>query len=167
MPPLTPGKGHIVINVVEPKEIFRLEERRLRMMQRLAVAVAQEREAIHKQFNQFTGTWDHKPAWTKPPLRVSALMISAHIYTGDRIFRFIELGTSVRHAVMSPDFKPKTKPKRVRSVAGVGGKMIVRRSIRMPGIAPREIIPTIMDRRKEKFVAKINGIIAYSLSRRG
>ena len=77
-------------------------------------------------------------------------------------FRWLNDGTSVRWAVMSPDWKSKTKPGVLRSGGGRGRVIIAgrramsRRNIRpRPGIRARNWTATLQKRRKTRFTQRM------------
>jgi len=70
-------------------------------------------------------------------------------------FRWLNEGTRVRHAVMSKDFRPKTRHRTIGSRRGRGGMVFVSRKIRLPGIKAREWTDEIRKRRTPKFQVKV------------
>lgn len=53
------------------------------------------------------------------------------------IWHYLDEGTDVRYALMTPDFSPKTRPGALDSVAGTGGVIIVDLEHPRPGIEAR------------------------------
>ncbi|RLC88773.1 MAG: hypothetical protein DRJ03_01610 [Chloroflexi bacterium] len=75
-------------------------------------------------------------------------------------FRWLNEGTRVRHAVMSKDFRPKTRHRTIGSRRGRGGMVFVSRKIRQPGIKAREWTDEIRKRRTPKFRVKVERTFA-------
>lgn len=78
---------------------------------------------------------------------------------GAKKWIFLNVGTSLRWAVMSPNWKSKTKPRQLKSGGGRGKAIIVgkramqRRNIKpRPGIDAREWTPEIFETRSPEFV---------------
>jgi len=46
-------------------------------------------------------------------------------FTKSNKYRFLELGTKIRHALMNPGYQPKTRPGRISSTGGIGGRRIL------------------------------------------
>jgi hypothetical protein len=79
-----------------------------------------------------------------------------------RKFKFLDEGTALRWALMSQDWKSKTKPRKIKSGSGRGRPVIVgRRAMQARGIGPRpgiearEWTETIGKRRKPKFTKRM------------
>jgi hypothetical protein len=81
-------------------------------------------------------TWNHKVTFTKPIIRYSGGDASITISTHDTIFLYLDGGTLVRTAVMTPGFVPKTVPGGpYKSGKGKGG--FSHYGTRRPGIQAR------------------------------
>ena len=68
---------------------------------------------------------------------------------------WLDQGTRVRRALMSPDFKPKTRHRTMGSRMGRGGVLFVSRRIARPGIKAREWSEEAAERRTPKFIKKV------------
>jgi hypothetical protein len=100
---------------------------------------------IQADFQKTTATWqDHSPVF-KRQVRYSGGFGEIKVTTGDRVWGYLNRGTSERWAVMSNDFLPKTTPFALQSSPGRGGAVLRGRSAMqkrgmsaMPGIEARE-----------------------------
>jgi hypothetical protein len=88
------------------------------------------------EFKKTTATWDTKVDFE---MLISTTSGSFEVLVGtdNKIYRYVNDGTSVRHAVMSRDFKAKTTPRVIGSVPGAGGVVFVSKKIKLPGIEAR------------------------------
>jgi len=106
-------------------------------------------ENIRVDFQVTTQTWREKPKFTIE----KAGRESRWIYTGDKIYKFISGGTSVRYATMTPDFIPKTQIGYIGSGAGRGGVAFVNKKYPRPGIKAREFPKAIVRKWRPKWVS--------------
>lgn len=67
------------------------------------------------------------------------------VFTDSEIFKFVNDGTSVRYATMTPDFISKTRPGSMQSGRGRGGVAYVNKKIPRPGIQARNFIETAFE----------------------
>ena len=88
------------------------------------------------------GTWK-----TDYPVVVNADTAkgTAEVSVIGRIPFFLNGGTSVRYATMTPDFVPKTSPNVLRSGPGAGGLAFVSKNVPNPGIEAREFDQSVAD----------------------
>lgn len=68
------------------------------------------------------------------------------VFTDNEIFRFVNDGTAIRYATMTPDFIPKTHPGTLMSRAGRGGLAYVNKKVPRPGIEARNFIDVAFKR---------------------
>ena len=87
-------------------------------------------------FRGITRTWTHQPEFTSITNEAGD-NIEVLTGTDDKIFGWLDRGTPVRYAIMSPDFVAKTKPGSLRSEAGRGRVIFVSRKHPRPGIQAR------------------------------
>lgn len=80
-------------------------------------------DSVKRDLKNVTGTWNHSVDF-KVTLNISGETAVARITTDDDVFHYLNKGTRVRYALMSPDWKSKTKPGRMRSGSG-GGRLIL------------------------------------------
>lgn len=116
---------------------------------------------VKKEYEKTTRTWRHKPVFE---IETSAYAAAASrgragllgramvsVTTDDDIFRYVDQGTRVRHAVMSRNWKSKTRVRVIGSRAGAGRMVFVSRKINRPGIKAREFSKEIRSRRRKPF----------------
>jgi hypothetical protein len=77
-------------------------------------------------------------------------------------YAYIDLGTRVRYAVMTPDFRPKTQPDWLGSRAGRGGFSHMDMQGR-PGIKARNFSATIADRFFKPYIHSVRAAVQRSL----
>jgi len=85
---------------------------------------------------------------------------------GGRKWWFLELGTRVRYAVMSRDFKAKTRRGVLGSSAGKGGMVFVSKKIRRPGIKARNWRLEVLKLRKKDFLDTMRRTLALKVKAR-
>ena len=89
---------------------------------KMAVVLLNAQKRVLKQFEIYVSTWNHKPFFeTKGGTHFKGGDISVGVSTDDQVFWWLELGTKIRYAVMTPDFQPKTAPGQIQSQSGQGG----------------------------------------------
>lgn len=79
------------------------------------------------------GNWHHEVNFviTRP------VKGTRRISTSDKIWWYLNLGTSVRRALLSPDWKSKTRPDWLGSGSGAGCVILVSKRFAFPGIQAR------------------------------
>lgn len=95
-------------------------------------------EGILADFQATTRTWEGRPTF-KIERETGKRIIS----TNSKVYRFLALGTKVRYAVMSKDFRAKTVPDALYSRVGKGGKVLVSKKFPRPGIVARNWHKTV------------------------
>lgn len=82
-----------------------------------------------------------KPAWETQVEQASDGLVGLLVFTGSTFgrqkWKWLDQGTSVRYATMTPDFKPKTTPGVFWSGSGAGGLLYVSKQRPRPGIKAR------------------------------
>ena len=74
-----------------------------------------------REFKKTHRTWkEQKPTWRRE-VRVAPAITRWQVDTSHLIYFFLNDGTSVRYAAMTPGFRPKTRVKFIGSTAGEGG----------------------------------------------
>ena len=96
-------------------------------------------EAARVDFYSTTDTFKT----VKPKFRITKRRLNRIIATDNRVYGFLNDGTPVRYAVMSPDFRAKTKTGFIGSRIGRGRLVIISKKIKRPGIKPRKFAETI------------------------
>ena len=116
----------------------------------LEKAVTFEGDAIRKEYEKTTRTWKRKPVFEVVP-EVSNTKVEVLVGTDDKIYKFLDEGTKVRYATMSPDWQSKTTPGFIGSGPGRGRKLFVRKDRPRPGIKARDFSKIIQKRRQKPF----------------
>ena len=108
---------------------------------------------VKAQYSRTVRTWRNKPTFTTTT-SITNGRISTNTGTDNEIYGYINNGTSVRYAVMTPDFVSKTEPRIVNSRAGAGGFSHFSFQNPRPGIQARQYDVTIA-KEQAKNIAKI------------
>ena len=119
---------------------------------------------IERMFLRTTSTWEHDVSFTVKS-EMSSNDISVTISTDDKIYFYLNYGTSIRYATMSPDFKPKSTYRTIGSRGGAGQKLYVNKRFPREGIEAREWADEIYIRRSPMYLNKILRIMRYATSR--
>jgi len=104
---------------------------------------------LNKLFNRTTTTWQHRVKFRRRMRGFNRVTVS----TNDPPYFFVNNGTRVRRALMTPDFVPKSKPRTLRQGVGRGGVQFISRKIQRPGIKAREFDKVIAKKIKPKMRA--------------
>jgi hypothetical protein len=133
------GVNVIVVKAIKPatlkKDVFRLE---------FLTGLHDIEKPIVKDHNKTTDTWKgEKPEFKsaislKQPGPTLVVEPSGGSPEGVKKWNWLNKGTKVRYAVMSPDFRPKTRTRFIGSGAGRGKMLFVSKKHPMPGIKARE-----------------------------
>lgn len=118
--------------------------------------------AAQVDFQVTTATWNHKVVFNvmkKKGIR--------HIFTEDKIYFFLNFGTSVRYATMSLNFRPKSRPGAIRSNKGRGGVLFISKARPRPGIKARKWDEAIQQKWDKEFPTQIQRAIDSAISGRG
>ena len=111
------------------------------------VGLQKSAEEIKRMFlSDWLGTWKAPtgPEFSQPVIiRIDLIEGEAEVVLTSRVAFFLDVGTKVRHAVMSDPFSPKTTPNSRFSGPGVGGKVFVSRKVTLPGMTARNIDETV------------------------
>ena len=104
-----------------------------------------------RMFKKTVSTWRHDVAFTKE-ISDRGSVIEGSISTDDRIYRFLNDGTSKRYATMSKDFEPKSHHRTIGSSSGSNPDPVyISRKNPRPGIEKREWVDEIFQRREKYF----------------
>ena len=115
-------------------------------------------KAIQVDFNVTTQTFKHGVGFA-----ITRGADWRQVATDDEIYGFLNYGTRVRYATMTPDFQAKTTPRIIASRSGSGGVMYVRKDRPRPGIKAREFDKTIAAKWAKEFPAQMNRALASEL----
>ena len=95
-----------------------------------------ERRAL-QLFKGTTRHWQHEVQFTSD-IDFTGDGVSLIAGTDDQVYYWLDKGTSVRRAVMSPDWQSKTKPGSLQSGTGRGRVVFISKKINLPGIEARD-----------------------------
>jgi len=131
----------------------------------LLVDIRKAGEPAKQDFTKTTQTWNHKPGFqivTTQKGNSIELFVGVESdwkpgqkATANDIWRFVTRGTSERHALMSPDFSPKTRKRVIGSSGGRGHVVAINKGIKLPGIEGREFEQVVTKNRKGKLKTDI------------
>ena len=141
-------------------------------------ALKVEAAIVRRAFERTTRTWTKRPkfrVWSRQAgyaglggKYIPKLSVSSQ----DEIYYYVSKGTAIRWAVMSQDFRPKTRPRVIGSRTGRGGAVIVGRKAMTarniqprPGIKAREFDEEIKKRRTPWFQKRIEKAVAAGAKR--
>lgn len=125
------------------------------MIARLVKLVKDETKLADRQFGLTYKTWENKPTFNQK-VKESSKQIEGSTLTSDEgsktnPYPFVTKGTSVRYALMTADFSPKSTPRIIGSKTGSGGVVYVDKRRPRPGIKARGYEPEIAKREQPKF----------------
>lgn len=134
-------KTVITSNITKVAARYRRMARNLPGVVDRAIQSLAQDEAV-PQFEKTVATWTRQPTFTpvKTP-RGWAVQVAPEYPYG-----WVNRGTRIRHALMSADWKSKTKPNVISSYAGRGRLLFVSRKITRPGIVARNFQQIILTR---------------------
>ena len=156
----------IIFTPIFPKD-FNIDD----YLSAIKQAITDEMGIQKRMYEKTTRTWEQKTRFiTIGPKRLATIVIGRvrpdKRFKSSEIFRFIDAGTKRRWAVMSKDFKPKTKNRVIGSSRGRGGAIVMgKRAMQKRGIAQRQVIKARkfteeIDKRREKpFAVKVQKAI--------
>lgn len=132
-------------------------------------ALKQEGKEEVLLFSETTATWKNEPGFGT---EVSSTSNKAQAVTGPvgselqvNKWLWLNLGTRVRHALMSGNWRSKTMPGALRSGGGAGRVVRVSKRIRRPGIKAREWTILIAKSRQKPFAALVGNHIGKAAVR--
>jgi len=104
-----------------------------------------------RDYDRTVDTWQNKPAFEQV-VEIAGDTVTVMVGTDSLIYKYIDMGTSVRYATMSPGFSAKTRPGFLGSSAGAGHVLFVDKSKPRPGIEARRFTEIIQKKYDEKSV---------------
>lgn len=120
--------------------------------------VKRQKRKILKSFEETTRTWDEEKPTFKASEQVSsrasevALLVGPSGDThGANKWLWLDEGTDVRYATMTPDFVPKTRVGRLRAGRGKGGVAFINQLQPKPGIEARGWTQLIEKKHRAQF----------------
>lgn len=96
---------------------------------------------VQADFLVTVDTWNDKPEF-----KIDKEDGKRTVYTTSSIYHYVNAGTAVRRALMSPDFKPKTRSGFIGSNMGKGGVVLISKKLNLPGIKAREFDKVIEEK---------------------
>lgn len=119
--------------------------------------MTREAGIVQRAFERTVATWDTPVKFYLERSR-HGNEFSFTVYTDSDIYRYINDGTAVRHALMPADYRPKSQVRVIGSRSGGGMPLKISKSIVRPGIAAREYVDEIANRREEFFYRNMERI---------
>lgn len=101
-------------------------------------------------FEQTTATWQHEVQF-----QVIETPRGHTVQTQDQIYKYIDRGTRVRRALMSKDWKSKTRVNVIGSYSGAGKVLYISRKLTLPGIEARNFSQIILKRVQAKAADRV------------
>lgn len=126
-----------------------------KMLKALRKVVKAEAKFADTLFGLTYKTWENKPTFFQDFKESSEQMVASTLTSGtgskNNPYPFITRGTSVRFALMTDDFSPKSKVGFIGSGRGRGGVVYVDKRRPRPGIKARKYEEEIAKREQPKF----------------
>ena len=153
------------MEVIEPPEV------RTRLVRReIWNPIRRFARAIRREFWKTTATWNRKPTF-EWGASFKAGEAKAWSFTDDKIYNILNAGTSIRWAVMSQDFIPKTAPKFIGSGPG-GGHVVIRGGAMIkagiparPGIEARKWDEAVKEKMAPEFEKEMQSALQKAMLR--
>jgi hypothetical protein len=101
------------------------------------------RKETLRRLRRTVHTWSAPQPQFTADIRRQGSLIGMETQTDSTIYKFVDLGTRVRRAVMSPGFVSKTVPGSLKTRRGSGGVVFISKKINLPGIKARRFTETI------------------------
>lgn len=130
------------IPVAEFERVAKAESDRVRRANR-ATAEDLGKQAL-RLFRGTTRTWREQPEFTVET-EASGDEITVLAGTDNPIYGYLDRGTSVRYALMSPDWRSKTTPGSLQAGSGAGRVIVINRNRPRPGIKARRFSDKIRE----------------------
>ena len=158
------GDGMIVTRAVKPGKPFQSSIFRDEMKH----AAETIRKDALADFKKTTGNWKHQPKFSSRVIVGSvADGIQIQVGTDDKIWHYLDDGTKVRYAVMSPDWKSKTEPDVVGSFPGRGKRVFINKKRPRPGIKARNFTKHISKTTMQELQRETKNALARFARRSG
>jgi len=143
------------VKSIKPKKL-RIDAVRLQLLNALRAEGKVQREKLE----QTTATWKGEKPDFESLIGLSKGDASvATGPTGDEMgckkWGWLNEGTRVRRALMSPDWRSKTHRRNFRSGAGAGHMVYVSRRLNRPGIKAREWTKLLQEQRRRPFTKRM------------
>lgn len=135
-------------NALDPQKLLRAVEN----------ALTGTAQSIKVDFDTTTRTWQKRPVFT-----IQVAPFQRIIGTDDDVYRYVSRGTSIRYALMSGDFAPKTRNRYLGSNVGKGGVVSISKKHPRPGIQAREFEQAVQDKYNKEFPVNVQRAIDAAL----
>lgn len=119
-----------------------------------------------KELLQPTSTWDHS-VFFKQKIVTTRSKVTVSVFTEDNIYRFLDEGTRVRYATMTPNFSPKTRVRSLKASVGSGGLLYVSRLKPHRGIKARQFVILVKESQEKKLVPLFNNALRIGVIKSG
>lgn len=152
----------VVSKAIKPKSKL-WDDREFRLgLRRVNKSTAQ---GMKRDYEKTVETWDEEVIFEQlTQTRGGDLIVI--VGTDNRIYMFVNDGTRVRRALMSPDFIAKTRPGSLRSRPGQGGVVFISRTLSLPGIEARDFTGQITKKWEGKYKSRIHAVMRQARQRR-
>ena len=124
----------------------------------LLEAMQETVDEADKEFAKTYKDFNHKPKFEKDVRDTGSEIIGSVLTSGDpskeNPYPWVQRGTKVRRARMTPDFVSKTQPGVISSRSGRGGVMFVSKKLNLPGIEARNSEEEILKIIKPRLLKK-------------
>jgi len=129
-----------IVPITIPRQLFNT-----RNIKRVLSNVGREAaRSIKVDYRVTTQTWNNKPSFSIT--KIPGHSFDRVIGTDSDIYKFVDKGTRIRYAVMTPDFQAKSRVKVIGSRKGRGGFSHMNFKKPKPGIEAREFSEEIADK---------------------
>jgi hypothetical protein len=119
-----------------------------------------------KELLQPTSTWNHSVCFEQKIITTRG-KVTVTIFTKDDIYRFLDQGTKVRYATMTPDFSPKTRVRTLSASSGIGGLSYVSLLKPRRGIEAREFTSVVKENQERKLVPLFGNALKIGVIKSG
>ena len=113
-----------------------------------------------------TATWN-TPSKFQIQTTTTRARIRVLIFTEDNKYRFLDQGTRVRYATMTPNFSPKTRPNTLSASSGQGSVAYVDRGRPRKGIQARNFVEQVKEIQEPKLRVRFNNAFRIGAIRSG
>ncbi len=108
-----------------------------KLISALTTGVFRVGRRMKRDYEKTVATWKVKPQFEMLTQRTSSIA-SVLVGTDNRIYAYVNNGTSVRYATMTPDWDSKSRVRIIGSYPGRGSRAFISKSHPQRGIAARE-----------------------------
>jgi hypothetical protein len=162
---ITARNGNVIIvRVIKPATPFKSSVFREEIVNAVKVI---EKDAV-ADFNKTVATWVHKPKFKSEIKTTGSQSVTLTIVPEpEKPYLFLDKGTKVRYATMSPDWKSKTEPNVAQAFLGKGKRLFVSKKHPRPGIKARNFTKHIAKTYKTELQRETKNALARAARRSG